>query len=310
MRATEPAFDLLVIGEINPDLVLTGDVTPEFGQVEKMVERAALTIGSSSCIFACGAARLGLRTAFIGLTGKDTFGAFMLAEMASRGVDTGGVVVSPQFQTGLSVILSHGNDRAILTYAGAMAELRLEDIDFDLFGQARHLHIGSYYMQPRLQPHIPEIFCRAHELGLTTSLDTNYDPSERWSADIQHTLAHTDVFFPNQTELLAIAGASDLEAALAQLAQGQRIVAAKRGAEGGVAMQGTVKAVASALPVQVADTTGAGDSFDAGFLYGFLNDWDLEHSLRLACVCGSLSTRALGGTTAQPTLDEARVYLR
>ncbi|MFT3891141.1 MAG: PfkB family carbohydrate kinase [Anaerolineales bacterium] len=98
------SYDILVAGEINPDLILSGNVTPEFGQVEKLVDTAALTIGSSSAIFACGAARLGLKVAFIGVCGDDVFGRFMLDEMSKRGVDVSHVIVRAEGQTGLSVI--------------------------------------------------------------------------------------------------------------------------------------------------------------------------------------------------------------
>src|SRR5688572_30586089 len=113
-----PNFDILVAGEINPDLILTGNVTPEFGQVEKVVDSATLTIGSSSAIFACGAARLGLRVAFIGLCGEDVFGRFMLEEMQQRGVEVSNVILRRDGQTGLSVILNRDTDRAILTHLG------------------------------------------------------------------------------------------------------------------------------------------------------------------------------------------------
>src|SRR5512136_3282490 len=102
----ERPFDILVAGEINPDLILDGDVQPAFGQVEKMVDSATLTPGSSSAIFACGAARLGLKVAFVGICGDDLFGHFMLEAMKDRGVDVSAVRVDPDRQTGLSVILN------------------------------------------------------------------------------------------------------------------------------------------------------------------------------------------------------------
>src|SRR5215510_9800266 len=111
-------FDILVAGEINPDLILSGDVVPAFGQVEKLVESATLTIGSSSAIFACGAARLGLKVAFIGVYGDDVFGRFMLDEMSKRNVDVGNAILRREGLTGLSVILNQGSDRAILTHPG------------------------------------------------------------------------------------------------------------------------------------------------------------------------------------------------
>jgi len=114
-------FDILVAGEINPDLIVSGDVMPEFNQTEKLVESATLTIGSSSAIFACGAARLGLKVAFIGVCGDDVFGHFMLAEMQKRGVDVSNIIVRADGQTGLSVILNRGADRAILTRSSVCA---------------------------------------------------------------------------------------------------------------------------------------------------------------------------------------------
>lgn len=302
-------YDLLVAGEINPDLILTGDVAPAFGQVEKIVDMATLTIGSSSAIFACGAARLGLRVAFIGVCGDDVFGRFMLDEMQKRNVDVRHVIVRPGGQTGLSVILNRQSDRAILTHPGLIAELRASDIADTLLAQARHLHVASYFLQTRLQPDLPGLFRRAHALGLTTSLDTNYDPAEQWLG-FDELLGVTDVFLPNQTEALSITQSDHIESAARQLAQKARLVAVKRGAEGALACTGLGAIVhADSIPVQVIDTVGAGDSFDAGFLFGYLHHWDLEKSLRLACVCGALSTQRAGGTNGQPTLEEAMRYV-
>src|SRR5215467_4435810 len=139
------SFDILVAGEINPDLILTGDVTPVFNQTEKLVDSAGLSIGSSSAIFACGAARLGLKVAFIGVCGDDVFGRFMLDEMSKRGVDVSNVIIRNDGQTGLSVILNHHTDRAILTHPGLIAELKASDISDNLIQQAQHLHVASYF---------------------------------------------------------------------------------------------------------------------------------------------------------------------
>lgn len=301
-------FDLLVAGEINPDLILSGDVEPAFGQVEKCVDSATLTIGSSSVIFACGAARLGLRVAFIGKCGDDLFGRYMLEAMQERGIDTRAVMQIPGGHTGMSVILNRGSDRAILTYPGLIAALSAEDIPDDLLGQARHLHIASYFLQTALQPGLPDLFRRARRLGLTTSLDPNYDPGASWQG-IRDLLALTDVFLPNQTEACALTGTDDPTEAARTLGRQTGTVAVKMGAQGALGVQGEVLAHAPALSVPVVDTVGAGDSFDAGFLYGYLQGWTLERCLRLGAVCGSLSTRAAGGTAAQPTLAEALGFL-
>ena len=302
-------FDILVAGEINPDLILSGNVVPEFGQVEKLVDRATLAIGSSSAIFACGAARLGLRVAFIGVCGDDIFGHFMLDEMQKRNVDISNVLIRSEGQTGLSVILNQDADRAILTYPGLVPALCAADISEALLRQARHLHVASYFLQTNLHPDLPALFDHAHSLGLTTSLDTNYDPSEKWMG-FDELLSATDIFFPNKTEALSITQTNHMELAAKQLANKSKFVAIKLGADGAALQTNGEMIAVESLPVNIVDTIGAGDAFDAGFLYGYLNRWDLETSLRLGVVCGALSTQAAGGTMAQPTLDEALTFLK
>lgn len=302
------SFDILVAGEINPDLILSGDVEPAFGQVEKLVDAAALTIGSSSAIFACGAARLGLRIAFIGKCGDDVFGRFMLAEMQKHQVDVSNVLIVEGGSTGLSVILNRGVDRAILTHLGLVADLQATDITDGLLAQARHLHVASYFLQTKLQTGLPALFKRARALGLTTSLDTNYDPSKQWSG-FDELLAVTDVFLPNEAEARSLTGAEDVDEAAARLGPKVEVLAIKLGKAGALGISESQKIQVESIPVKIMDTVGAGDSFDAGFIYGYLNDWPLERSLRLGTVCGALSTRQSGGTAAQPTLEEASAFL-
>jgi sugar/nucleoside kinase (ribokinase family) len=308
------SFDILVAGEINPDLILSGNVAPAFGQVEQLVDSAVLTIGSSSAIFACGAARLGLKVAFVGVCGADIFGRFMLDELSRNGVDISSVIVDPAQPTGLSVILNHSGangtpgDRAILTHQGTIQALEARQVPPTLLQKARHLHIASYFLQTALQPGLPDLFRHARSLGLTTSLDTNWDPSGMWLG-FDELLHLVDIFLPNENEALAISRATNLNAALQVLSQKSQVVAMKCGSEGGLARRGNEYAHTPALPVQVLDTVGAGDSFDAGFVYGWLKGWSLEKALRLAVTCGSLSTRATGGTSAQPGIEEAMKYL-
>jgi sugar/nucleoside kinase (ribokinase family) len=304
-------FDLLVVGEINPDLILRGpDLVPAFGQAEKLVQAATLTIGSSSAIMACGAARLGLRTAFVGVVGDDVFGRFMLDALAARGIDVSACIVDERLATGFSMILSQPHDRAILTYLGAIAALRAGQVERSILRRARHLHVGSYFLLNGLRPDLASLYTQAHELGLTTSLDTNWDPTGSWDGGLDALLAECDVLMPNEAEARFIARRDDLEQAVGVLAARVPTLAVKLGAHGALARQGEKRARALSLPVQVVDTTGAGDSFDAGFLYGYLHDWSLLESLRLACACGALSTRMPGGTEGQPALAEALEALK
>jgi sugar/nucleoside kinase (ribokinase family) len=211
-------------------------------------------------------------------------------------------------KTGLSVILSRGADRAILTYSGSIGALRYSDIDPALVSRARHLHLGSYFLLDSLRPDTPKLFHLASRQGVTVSMDTNYDPSEHWDGGVQEALRGASIFLPNEKELCAIARQPTVESALATMDKKQ-IVAVKLGARGAVARFGDTQAQADSVSVEVVDTTGAGDTFDAGFIYGFLAKWDLARILRFACVCGSLSTRAAGGTAAQPNLQEALEWM-
>ncbi len=301
-------YDVLVAGEINPDLILTGDASPEFGQVEKLVQNASLAIGSSSVIFACGAARLGLRVTFVGLCGQDVFGRFMLDQMQARGVDISNVIVRADGHTGLSVILNRSTDRAILTFPGLIPALRASEISEALLRQARHLHVASYFLQEQLRPDLPDLFRRAQAAGLTTSLDTNYDPTEQWTS-LDELLCATNIFLPNQREALAITRAGSVEAAAGQLAEKAARVAVKLGEAGALACERQSISRADAIAVDVVDAVGAGDAFDAGFVFAYLQGWEIKKSLQFACACGGLSTRKAGGTDAQPTLEEALQYV-
>jgi sugar/nucleoside kinase (ribokinase family) len=302
-------LDLLVLGDANPDLVLMGDVEPAFGQSERLVEKAQLTVGGSGAIVACGAARLGLRVGFCGVVGDDLFGHFLRDELERRGVVVGGLVVKAGQPTGVTVVLARPNDRAILTHAGTIGDLRVELIDPALLESARHVHVSSYFLQRRLAPGLPAVFERVHARGATTSVDPNWDPSERWDGGLRDLLAHTDVFLPNAAEAIHIADVAELDDAVVVLAQPAGLVVAKAGADGAVAADGTQLVRAQALDVDALDTTGAGDAFDAGFLASVLAGNPLERSLAIANACGALSTRAVGGVDAQPSMDEVHDLL-
>lgn len=313
------SHDLLVLGELNPDVIVTDpDPRPVFGQVERYVRGIELVIGSSSAIVACGAARLGLRVGFVGVVGDDLFGRLMVSQLADAGVDVSGCVVDPQQRTGAAVLLSSPDDRATLTFPGAIGALRAEDVPPELVRSCRHLHVSSYFLQHALRPGLPQMFRAAAEAGATTSLDSNWDPAQEWDGGLRDLLPAVDVFLPNQQEARRITGADDDETAasilLALAGDGAARVrpphiVIKRGADGALLRTDEIRVAVPALPVAVVDTTGAGDSFDAGFLYGWIRERPLDECVRLGVVCGSHSATAVGGTAAQPTEAEALALL-
>jgi len=294
-------FDVLVVGDANPDLVLRGDVRPRFGQVEQLLTGADLVLGGSGSITAAGCARLGLRTAMLAAVGDDVFGRVVRSELEQRAV-TLLEAESHGEPTGLSVILSPegGEGRAILTLPGTIPLVRPADITDELLGRTRHVHVSSLYLQQALADGLAGVFERAHKLGVTTSLDTNWDPSERWSS-LSDILAHTDVFLPNAAELLAVTGAATPEEGARSLGT---TVVMKDGERGARAWWDGNEFAAPGRRVDVVDTIGAGDSFNAGFLAARLGGRSMEESVRWAAAAGSLSTRAAGGTAAQATLSD------
>lgn len=309
MKSNNQPFDIVIAGELNADLILTGDITPTFNQVERLANNATLTLGSSSAIFACGAARLGLRVAFLGKVGNDVFGKFVINELKKRNVATEGIITSNSEKTGLTVILNRDNDRAILTYPGTIATTLLGDINTTLLENAHHLHLGGYYLLARLKQSVPNLFRQAHRLGLTVSLDTNYDPTGQWDGGLSACLKHVDIFFPNERELLSVTKTRRIREAVSSLSQIVPILAVKMGEKGAMVYTKDGQYKGKSIKTDVVDSVGAGDSFDAGFIYGYLHHWEMQRIVNLACVCGSLSTQSVGGIEGQPTLEQASRFL-
>jgi sugar/nucleoside kinase (ribokinase family) len=205
----EKRFDVLVIGELNIDLILNGiESFPEIGK-EKIAGNMSLVMGSSSAIFACNMASLGNRIGFIGKIGNDSFGEFVLNNLETKKVDNRLIIKSKTTNTGATVVLNFGQDRAMVTYPGAMEKLVLADIPFNEFKNARHLHLSSFFLQTGIQKDVKEIFQRAKEAGMTTSIDIQWDPAEKWDFDYKSILPNIDVFLPNEAEIKELTGAKD-----------------------------------------------------------------------------------------------------
>lgn len=299
---------ILVAGEINADLILQGhDSFPALGK-EVLAREFSMVLGSSSAICAVGLARLGNEVAFLGEVGQDTLGDFCLEVMRAAAIDVSRVFRNPRAKTGLTVSLTYANDRALVTYPGAMAGWdgsRLDDADLEGF---RHLHVSSYFLQPAFQPRIGGMFRAARARGMSTSLDPGFDPREVWDGGILRCLPETDVFLPNAVEACAIAREPDPGSAAVRLDGGARIVVVKLGAAGALLVSGGKLVRAAAFPVTPLDTTGAGDSFNAGFLDAWLRGLDLAEALSFGAACGALSTLSLGGVGGQPTAAQVRDF--
>ncbi|ODU66484.1 MAG: carbohydrate kinase [Rhodanobacter sp. SCN 65-17] len=300
----------LVAGEINADLIFAGcEGVPAFGR-EILATDFRQGPGSSSMICAMGLARLGESVSFAGIAGQDSWGDYCVDALASCGIDTAAVRRDASLRTGVTVALSAAHDRALVTFPGAIAALHADAIDDALLAQHGHLHVASYYLQDALRPGLPDLFARARALGLTVSLDPGFDPSRRWDVGVSDLLPLVDLFLPNAMEACAITGADTPLRALTALSNGHTRIVIKCGSDGCLSHDGDGQPVTvPAFPVEALDSTGAGDSFDAGFLHAWRRGLALPECLRWGSVCGALSTRGIGGTAAQATADEVRLRL-
>jgi sugar/nucleoside kinase (ribokinase family) len=293
------SFDLLIVGELNVDILVTGDTLPVFGQVEKLVDRITVTGGGSAAIAAAAASRLGLRVLYASVVGDDLFGHLMLDIMTRAGVDVSHVVVDPRVATGATVhLLREDGDRAMLTHLGSIARITPDLVDPAWYDTVRHLHLVSPFLLSGLFPHMMAMTETAHRHGMTVSLDTNWDPAETW--DLGRLLEHVDVLLPNEAELSALSGLSDLDSALDAMTDRVPVLAVKQGAHGATGAQGSQRVCVPAFEVQTVDATGAGDTFDAGFLAAWLRGATLPQCLVAGAAAGALGTTAYGGFDGQP----------
>jgi len=292
-------YDVLVIGELNVDLILNRiDSFPEMGK-EKLAGQMNLTLGSSSAIFASNLSSLGAKVAFLGKLGDDVFGDLVISSLKSKKVNTGFIIRSSSVNTGATIVLNYDEDRAMITHPGAMEHLTLQDIKKTYLQQARHLHVSSYFLQPGIKKDIITIFKRAKTLGLTTSFDPQWDPHEKWDLDLQQVLPVVDVLLPNEQELIHLTGKTDLASALEAVAFSSNMVIIKRGNKGSLCFrQGKQIQQEPFLNQQVVDAIGAGDSFNAGFIFKFIQKRPVEECLVFGNLMGAVNTTAAGGTTA------------
>jgi sugar/nucleoside kinase (ribokinase family) len=294
----------VIVGELNVDLILNGCARlPTFG-TEITVDGCAMTLGSASAICAVGLARLGRRVEFIGKAGVDPWGDYCVQVLQSAGVDTRWIQRDSGVQTGVTVALVGSDDRALITYPGATQCFSAADLPRTIGTGRRHLHVSSFFLQTSMRDSWRGLFERVREAGWSVSLDPGCDPSGVWASDLRELLPLVHVLLPNELELTSIAGGQNVEDALRALHTDRTTVVAKVGAAGAIALEGGRVLRVTPPPVASIDTTGAGDSFNAGFLNAWLDGQPLRSCMRAGVACGSLSTRALGGTTAQPTSDE------
>lgn len=300
-------FDVLVVGELNVDLILDKiDGFPEVGK-EIISNEFNMTLGSSSAIFASNLSSLGNKVAFLGKIGDDSFSKLIISSLESKKVDTNFIISSDIFKTGLTVVMNYGMDRANVTFPGAMEHLSEQEISDEVLSQAKHLHLSSIFLQTGLKDDVAKLFSRAKKLGLTTSMDPQWDPTEKWDLDLSELLPYIDIFLPNTQEFMYMSNTPDIQSGLDKVKSFAKNIVIKDG-EHGAHLWNTKEMITKSafLNENVVDCIGAGDSFDAGFISEFLKGKNLEKCLEVGNVTGAINTSASGGTGAFESLEKIK----
>ncbi|MEP0368184.1 MAG: carbohydrate kinase family protein [Cyclobacteriaceae bacterium] len=300
-------FDVLVVGELNVDIILNQiDGFPEVGK-EILAKNFTVTLGSSSAIFASNLSTLGAKTAFLGKVGDDQFADLIHSSLNRKKVDTGYVFRSAELKTGSTIVLNYGMDRANVTYPGAMESLTERDVRDDILTSAGHMHVSSVFLQPGIKQNLIRLFQRAKSFGLTTSLDPQWDPFEKWDIDLEGLLPYVDVFLPNRKELMCLTNTKTVDDGINAIREFANVLAVKDGENGAILCHnGVITKIEAFLNEDVADCIGAGDSFDAGFISQFIKGVPLKECLKFANLAGAVNTTRSGGTTAFESLDTVK----
>jgi sugar/nucleoside kinase (ribokinase family) len=301
-------YDIAAIGELNVDIILNGiESEPEIGK-EKFCKDMTVTLGSSTAIFAANAAALGSKVCFVGLVGKDSFGDLVCSSLEAKGVATH-FIGKGETPTGATICMNYGEDRANLTYQGSMDVMGFDQIDQSVFKLAKHIHLSSLFMQSALLRDIHKVLDAAAENGCTVSLDTQWDPMEKWALDYPAVLPKITVFMPNEKELCALTGKASLEDAIAEvLPYLGGIMLVKCGSKGSLLVKkdGSRKLLPAFLNKNVVDAIGAGDSFNSGFVSAFVKGLSPEECQKTGNLTGAVNTTAAGGTGAFTSLEDVR----
>ncbi|WP_165747831.1 carbohydrate kinase family protein [Cellulophaga sp. Z1A5H] len=300
-------FDVLVIGELNVDIILNQiQGFPVIGK-EIIAEKMNITLGSSSAIFASNLSSFDTKVAFLGKIGEDNFADIVISSLQQKNVNTDAIIKTQEYKTGLTVVMNYDMDRANVTYPGAMEHLSVHEITDTLLLKAKHLHLSSVFLQTLLLKDIEELFQRAKNLGLTTSMDPQWDPLEKWNLDLEKLLPYIDVFMPNTEEFKHLTQTDTIIEGLKKVKSFANTIIIKDGENGAHLWNGKeLISKPALLNDNVVDCIGAGDSFDAGFISEYIKGTNLERCLEIGNVAGALNTTGFGGTSAFENIDQIK----
>ncbi len=260
-------------------------------------------------------ARLGARVGAIGKVGRDPFGDFLKEDLEKEGVDISKISVSDRFETSKTIIiLTPTEDRRFIYTPGANADFSIDDIDFDYISQAKILYLGGYGVLSELnEDSLVKLFKFAKEQSLVTVLDVVIPHVEiNWINKCKKALKFTDFFLPNTDEARIITGQVDPGKQAEEILKynSEMTVVITMGKEGSLVRTKDRIVQASAYKIKTIDPSGGGDAFTAGFIFGVMNDWELEKTVKFASAMGASAGRKMGCTTGVFTREEACEFIR
>ena len=294
-------LDVLCVSDMCADLLVRGNTRPRFRQVEQLVDEFRMELGGSANLFASQFVKLGGTAGIIGWVGDDLLGRFLMERLGEIGIDASRVRRKAGAGTGAGIALIDGDDRAMLTFMGTIDRVEPGELRKGLTTQCRHWHIASFYLLTKIRHAWKALLRRLKSSGVTVSLDTNWDPAEKWDS-VDELLPFVDIFLPNEAEAIAISGEKDFKRAGRKLSSSGTLVVVKRGGKapwafhGGKIWEGRIPKGARH---RVVDTTGGGDSFDAGFVRSWQLGYTVDDSLVRAFRCGQACISAIGGIAGQ-----------
>ncbi|AEA47845.1 carbohydrate kinase family protein [Archaeoglobus veneficus] len=290
-------------GALNVDKLFLVDRIPARDE-EGFVIDVKIAPGGSAANTIVGLSRLGVKTVFVGKVGSDSEGEFLLCDLRNEGVDVSSVKVSEGRSGCAMVFVDPSGHRAILVDPGVNDEVDFEEINVEALS-AEAIHMTSFVCKSSDKPF--EAQKKLATFFDTVSLDPGTLYAER--ADVWELISKTTIFLPSVAEIEKITGADYRRGAEKVMAHGVKIVAVKLGEKGCYVTDGRKEFHIPALKVSVADTTGAGDAFNAGFLYAYLRGYDLD-------VCGvagnyvaAKCVEKLGARDGLPSERDVEEYL-
>ena len=303
-------WDVYVYGDVNIDLVVPGvESLPEPGS-EVDVPVMETFVGGGAALFTLGIAKLGLTPVFQGSVGKDMYGEYIRGLFRQLGVDDSLLEDSDTKKTGISISFTTEKDRCFLTYRGTNEGISLKYMDLDKLPGAKHVHVTGYEGATNHAEYL-DMLTKIHAMGdVTVSFDVGWDMTGVWYEGIFDLLPMIDVLFMNETECQHYTRCDDIETGARKLAEKAGMAVIKLGKTGAMAIKDGEKYFAPSYKVQAVDTTGAGDSFNAGFVYGFLQGLPMEECLKCGNGCGALSVTKLGGNTGFPFRAELEKWIK